>query len=129
MNIPGDLRYTKDHEWLRVEGENATLGVTDYAQDALGDIVFLELPEPGAKFVAGDAIGVVESVKAASDIYTPVGGEVVAANHEAVAAPEVVNKDPFGAAWLIKLRLDDPAEAAALMDAKAYGAYLAEIKK
>ena len=129
MNIPGDLRYTKDHEWLRLEGATATLGVTDYAQDSLGDIVFLELPEPGANFAAGAALGVIESVKAASDIYTPVGGEVLAVNRDAVAAPEVVNKDPYGAAWLIKLKLANPAEADALMDAAAYAAYVAEVKK
>ncbi len=128
MNIPSNLRYTKDHEWLQADGGVATLGVSDYAQDALGDVVFLELPEPGAKFAAGDAIGVIESVKAASDIYTPVSGEIVAANKDLLGAPEAVNKDPYGS-WMIKIRLADAAEVEALMDATAYAKYVAEIKK
>jgi glycine cleavage system H protein len=128
MQIPGDLRYSKDHEWLRVEGEIATLGITDYAQDALGDIVFLELPNVGQSFAAGDAIGVVESVKAASDVYSPVSGEVVAINQDLTASPEKVNADPYGEAWMIKLKLSNPAELAGLMDAAAYEKYVAEIK-
>lgn len=126
MSIPGDLRYGKDHEWVRVEGDQATIGITDYAQNALGDIVFLELPEVGETFAIGDAIGVVESVKAASDIYTPVGGEIAAANEDIIETPEVLNADPYGAAWLVKITLSDPAEVDALMDAAAYEAYLGE---
>jgi glycine cleavage system H protein len=113
---------------LRVEGEIATLGITDYAQDALGDIVFLELPNVGQSFAAGDAIGVVESVKAASDVYSPVSGEVVAINQDLTASPEKVNADPYGEAWMIKLKLSNPAELAGLMDAAAYEKYVAEIK-
>ena len=126
MSIPGDLRYGKDHEWVRVEGDQATIGITDYAQNALGDIVFLELPEVGETFAIGDAIGVVESVKAASDIYTPVGGEIAAANEDIIETPEVLNADPYGAAWLVKITLSDPAEVDSLMDAAAYEAYLGE---
>jgi len=126
MSIPGDLRYSKDHEWVRVQGDEATIGVTDYAQNALGDIVFLELPEVGESFTAGDTIGVVESVKAASDIYTPVSGEVVATNDGIVETPEIINAEPYGKAWLVKIKLSDPAEVEALMDAAAYEAYLGE---
>jgi glycine cleavage system H protein len=128
MNIPGGLLYTKDHEWLRVEGDVAALGVTDYAQDALGDVVYLELPAVGASFGAGDAIGVIESVKAASDIYTPVSGEVIEVNQPLAGDPKTVNADPYGAAWMIKLRLADPAELNGLMDAAAYAAYVKEVK-
>ncbi len=129
MNVPGDLRFTKDHEWVRVEGDAAVIGVTDYAQDALGDVVFIELPEVGATFGAGDALGVVESVKAASDVYSPVSGEVLAVNETLVDAPETVNRDPYGEAWMVKIRLSNPAELDDLMDAAAYQALLDEIKK
>ena len=129
MNVPGDLRFTKDHEWVRVEGDVAVIGVTDYAQDALGDVVFIELPEVGASFGAGDALGVVESVKAASDVYSPVSGEVLAVNETLVDAPETVNRDPYGEAWMVKIRLSNPAELDDLMDAAAYQALLDEIKK
>ncbi|NLH47581.1 MAG: glycine cleavage system protein GcvH [Myxococcales bacterium] len=129
MNVPGDLRFTKDHEWVRVQGDAAVIGVTDYAQDALGDVVFIELPEVGATFGAGDALGVVESVKAASDVYSPVSGEVLAVNETLVDAPETVNRDPYGEAWMVKIRLSNPAELDDLMDAAAYQALLDEIKK
>jgi glycine cleavage system H protein len=128
MSIPGDLRYSKEHEWIRVEGDTATIGVTDYAQNALGDIVFLELPEVGDTVATGDAIGVVESVKAASDIYSPLSGEVAEANNDLVDAPEKVNTDPYGEAWMIKITLSDAGELDELMDAAAYEAYLGELK-
>jgi glycine cleavage system H protein len=120
MNIPTDLKYTKSHEWVRLEADGTlTVGITDHAQEALGDIVFLELPEAGRKVKAGEECAVVESVKAASDIYAPVGGEVVAANQAAVDAPESVNQDAY-AAWLFKIKPADPAEIGGLLDAAAY---------
>ncbi|HPQ69895.1 MAG TPA: glycine cleavage system protein GcvH [bacterium] len=126
MNVPQDLRYTKDHEWVKVGGDVAVMGISDYAQDALGDIVFLELPDVGATFSAGDAIGVVESVKAVSDIYCAVSGEVVETNEALVDAPETVNGDPYVGGWMVKIKMSDPAELDALMDAAAYEKYLAE---
>ncbi len=126
MNVPQDLRYTKDHEWVKVEGDVAVMGISDYAQDALGDIVFLELPDVGSTFGAGDAIGVVESVKAVSDIYCAVSGEVVETNEALVDAPETVNGDPYVGGWMVKIKMSDPAELDALMDAAAYEKYLAE---
>ena len=120
MNIPTTLKYTKSHEWARQESDGTvTVGITDHAQEALGDIVFLELPEIGRKFDAGQECAVVESVKAASDIYAPIGGEIVAANQAAVDAPESVNQDAY-AAWLFKIKPADPAEFGALLDATAY---------
>jgi glycine cleavage system H protein len=126
---PSDYRYTKDHEWNRVEGSNATIGITDYAQKELGDVVFVEMPKIGAKLQAGATFGSVESVKAVSDIYSPVSGEVTEINSALVDTPERINSDPHGAAWLVKLRLDDAQQAAALMDAVAYQAYIAEKDK
>lgn len=124
--IPAELKYTKSHEWIRIEADGTlTIGVTDHAQEALGDIVFLELPEAGRKLSAGEACAVIESVKAASDIYSPVGGEVLAANEEAVDAPESLNADPYSN-WLFKLKPDNAAEAAALMDAAGYEAEIAQ---
>lgn len=123
---PTDLRYTKDHEWVKVEGATATIGITDYAQHELGDVVFVELPKPGANYSAGQSFGTVESVKAVSDIYCPVSGEVLEANGSLANEPEQINKDPHGAAWLIKLKLSNPAEVGALMDAAAYEAYVKE---
>lgn len=120
MSIPSDLKYTKSHEWLRQEADGTvTIGITDHAQEALGDIVFLELPEPGRTVKAGEECAVVESVKAASDIYAPVSGEVIARNDAAVDAPESVNQDAH-AAWLFKLKPSNPAEIGALLDAAAY---------
>jgi glycine cleavage system H protein len=110
MKIPADLRYTKDHEWAKIDGGTATFGITDYAQDALGDIVFLELPTVGASFKAGDALGVVESVKAVSDIFAPLSGEVTAVNEELTKAPETINTDAY-AAWMVKIKIADPNEA------------------
>lgn len=129
MNVPGDLRYSKEHEWLRIDGDTATLGITDYAQDALGDIVFVELPDVGSVFEAGEAIGVVESVKAASDVYTPVGGEVIEINEHLVDAPETANAEPYGVGWMVKIRMSNPDEIGELMDAAAYQTYLEEIKE
>lgn len=126
---PSDYRYTKDHEWIHVEGSNGTIGVTEYAQKELGDVVFVELPKVGAKLKAGATFGSVESVKAVSDIYSPVSGEVTEINSALVDTPEAINSDPHGAAWLVKLRLDDAQEAAGLMDAVAYQAYVAEKDK
>jgi len=120
MSIPSDLKYTKSHEWLRQEADGTvTVGITDHAQEALGDIVFLELPDTGRTVKAGEECAVVESVKAASDIYAPVSGEVVARNDAAVDAPESVNQDAY-AAWLFKLKPANPAEIGALLDAAAY---------
>jgi len=126
MNVPQDLRFTKDHEWVKVEGNVAVIGISDYAQDALGDIVFLELPDVGATFGAGDAIGVVESVKAVSDIYCPVSGQVVETNEALVDAPETVNGAPYVGGWMVKIKMSNPADLDELMDAAAYEKYLAE---
>ncbi|TAH44214.1 MAG: glycine cleavage system protein GcvH [Betaproteobacteria bacterium] len=124
-NIPANLKYTKSHEWIRVEDDGTlTVGITDHAQEALGDLVFLELPEAGRKLGAGDACAVVESVKAASDIYAPVAGEVVASNQDAVDAPESVNADAYSA-WLFKLKPDNVSDVASLLDATAYSAEIA----
>ncbi len=120
------LYYSKEDEWVKVDGDEATIGVTDYAQDALSDVVYLELPEIGASFAAGDIFGVVESVKAASDLYAPIGGEVTAVNDDLVDAPEQVNEDPFGSAWMIKMKIKDAGELEALMDAAGYTAYCEE---
>jgi len=124
MGYPATFRYTKDHEWIEVHGEVGTVGLTDYAQRQLGDIVFVDLPSVGAKIEAGKSFGAVESVKAAFDIYAPVSGEVVEVNAELRDAPEKVNSDPHGAGWLIKVRLQRPPELNDLMDATAYQASL-----
>jgi len=126
---PSDYRYTKDHEWIKADGGSGTIGITDYAQNQLGDVVFVELPKVGAKLKTGATFGTVESVKAVSEIYSPVSGEVTEINATLVDAPEKINTDPHGAAWLIRLRLDDPKETSALMDAVAYEAYVAEKDK
>jgi glycine cleavage system H protein len=129
MTYPKDRRYTKEHEWVDAKGDLATIGITDYAQHELGDVVFVELPKPGAKIEAGKSFGTVESVKAVSEIYAPAAGEVLEANGELHNTPEKLNTDPHGAAWLIKVRLANPAEVAKLMDAAAYEAYIAEKSK
>jgi glycine cleavage system H protein len=126
---PSDYRYTKEHEWIQVTGDIGTVGITDYAQHELGDVVFVELPKVGAKFEANQAFGTVESVKAVSEIYCPVSGEVVETNTSLANEPEKVNKDPHGAAWLIKIKLVNRKELASLMDADAYQAYIAEKQK
>lgn len=125
MDVPSDLRYTDDHEWVRDEGETGTVGITAYASDQLGDIVFLELPEPGTRLAAGAAFGVIESVKAVSDLYAPVNGEVVETNPELASRPELVNADPYGGGWMLRIRLADRAELEGLHDADAYRAMLA----
>lgn len=122
MNIPGNLRYTTSHEWVRVEADGSlTIGVTDHAQEALGDVVFLELPDAGRAVAAGEAIAVIESVKAASDIYAPVAGEIIASNQEAVDAPESVNADAYGT-WLFKIKPANAADVDGLLDAAGYEA-------
>jgi glycine cleavage system H protein len=123
-NVPAELRYTRSHEWVRSEGDTVTVGITDHAQDQLGDLVFVEVPEVGSTHAAGDACAVVESVKAASDVYAPVAGEVVAVNETLAETPELVNSDPYGDGWLFKLRMDDPASAQALLDADGYRAVI-----
>ena len=120
MTSPKDLRYTKSHEWVRLDGDIAIVGVTDYAQNELGDITYLELPEIGGSVTGGEPFGVVESVKAASDIYTPVDGEVVERNEEAIIAPDVVNSSPYGDAWLVKLRVSDLSQVDQLMSPDEY---------
>jgi glycine cleavage system H protein len=125
MNIPADLRYCASHEWIRLEGDIATVGISDHAQAELTDVVFVELPSIGRKVDAGDPTAVVESVKAASDIYAPIGGEVIEANEAVEADPSLVNTDPYGKGWIFKLRVKDPADAARLMDASAYQSHIA----
>ncbi len=120
MNTPKDLRYTESHEWLKRESDGTiSVGITDHAQEQLGDIVFVEAPKPGRKVAAGEAVGVVESVKAASDIYAPIAGEVVAANAELSSAPEKVNQDAYGA-WMFRIKPDSPGDVDKLLDAAAY---------
>ena len=119
---PQQYRYSKDHEWILVEGETGRVGITDYAQKQLGDVVFLELPEVGRTLAAGEQFGTVESVKAVSELYSPVAGEVVKVTEQLVGKPEAINKDPHGAAWMIEVRSTDPAGVGALMDAAAYQA-------
>jgi glycine cleavage system H protein len=127
MAYPKNYRYTKEHEWIDVKGDLATIGITDHAQHELGDVVFVELPKPGAKIEAGKSFGTVESVKAVSEIYAPAAGEVLEANGELHNTPEKINSDPHGAAWLIKVRLSNPAAVSSLMDAAAYEAYIADM--
>lgn len=126
---PADFKYTKDHEWIQVSGEIGTIGITDYAQHSLGDVVFVELPKTGAKVKAGDVLGTVESVKAVSEVFSPVTGEVTDVNADLSTAPEKINQDPHRSAWLVKIKLADPGEAAKLMDAKTYTEYVAEKEK
>ena len=124
MQVPEDLRYTQDHEWLRVETDEAVVGITEYAASELGDVVFVELPAIGTTLQAAQSFGVIESVKTASDLYSPTAGEVIAVNDQLADKPELVNDDPYGEGWMIRVRLDDPAAAAEpggrLMDAAAY---------
>ena len=124
MSVPGELKYTKDHEWVKVEGETLVVGITEHAQDQLGDVVFVELPEVGSSFEAGDTFGTVESVKAVSDLYAPVSGEVVEVNTALEDSPDSVNSGPYEAGWMIKVKASDSAQVDALLDADAYGALL-----
>ena len=122
MNVPGELRYSSDHEWIRVEGNRATIGITDYAQDALGDVVYVQLPSVGVSVSAGDSFSEVESTKSVSDIYAPITGEVVARNEGLDSAPETVNSDAYGAGWMVELRPADPAQLDGLLSAADYRA-------
>jgi glycine cleavage system H protein len=124
--VPGDLRYTKEHEWVRVDGDEATVGITQYAADQLGDIVFVELPDAGRLLDQFATFGVVESVKAVSDLFAPVSGEVTATNDALAGSPELVNSEPYGGGWMVRLRLAHPAQLDALLDAAAYEQLVAE---
>jgi glycine cleavage system H protein len=126
MKLDPEARYMDSHEWTRKDGDEFVIGITDYAQESLSDIVYVELPEVGDVLERADSFGVVESVKAASDVYATIGGEVVAINEELEDSPELVNQDPFGAGWLIRIKPNDPDEFKALMDAGAYEAMVAE---
>lgn len=126
FKTPSELQYAKTHEWILIEGDEATVGITDYAQDALGDVVYVELPEVGAELDAGDAFGAIESVKAASDVYLPVAGTITAINDAVVNSPELLNSDPYGDAWLVKIKLAEGVGA--LMSAEAYEKFVDEIK-
>jgi glycine cleavage system H protein len=126
MDFPEELKYTEDHEWVLVEDKLATIGISDFAQDALGDVVFVELPEVGTIVEAGKPFGVVESVKAVSDVYAPVTGEVVEVNEELPDAPETVNTSPYEDAWMIKIKMTDPSELESLLDADDYRAFTEE---
>ena len=119
-NVPDNLHYSKDHEWVRVEGENAVIGITDHAQDQLGDVVYVELPKVGDEFAANDSFGSVESVKAVSEIFTPIAGKVAAVNDSLSEEPEKVNKDPYGDGWMIKLTMNKPGEVDSLLTAAEY---------
>lgn len=123
---PEDFRYTKEHEWVKVEGDAGVIGITNHAQNELGDIVYVDLPKPGTRVEGGKTIGSVESVKAVSDVYSPVSGEVVEVNESLADAPEKLNQDPHGAAWLIKVKLSAPEELRDLMSASEYAAYAGE---
>ena len=124
MSYPQDFRYTKEHEWIRAEGDVGTIGITDHAQKELGDIVYVDLPKVGARVEQGKSLGSVESVKAVSDIYSPVSGEVMEFNETLAQAPEKLNQDPHGAAWLVKIRLSAPDELKSLLSADEYQAYV-----
>lgn len=122
MNIPAELRYSSDHEWVRVEGATATIGITEYAQDALGDVVFVEMPDAGLAVSAGESFSEVESTKSVSDIYAPVTGSISEVNAELESQPELLNSDPYGAGWICRIEISDPSELDGLMDAEAYRA-------
>lgn len=124
MNVPSNLYYTKDHEWLRVEGDTAWAGVTDFAQSELGDIVFIEIETLGETLKQGEVFGTIEAVKTVSDMFMPVGGEILEVNPAITDTPDVVNKDPYGAGWMIKISMTDPAEVSGLLDAEKYKALL-----
>ncbi|MCW5932955.1 MAG: glycine cleavage system protein GcvH [Fimbriimonadia bacterium] len=123
MNVPSDLRYTRSDEWVRLEGNEAVIGITDYAQSELGDIVYLDLPEAGRYVQPEEPFGVIESVKAASDLYAPVEGEVLAANSDLQSALETINQDPYGAGWFLRIQLKDPAQVNSLLTAEQYKEY------
>jgi len=123
MKLQENLRYTKDHEWILIEGTTGTIGITDYAQGELGDIVFVEMPQVGKEIKAGTSFGTIEAVKAVSDLIAPVSGTITEINKDLEGTPEVVNQDPYGKGWMLKIKLTNPSEAAALMDARAYQAH------
>ncbi len=125
MQVPQHLRYSSDHEWISVEGNLARVGITDYAQDALGDVVYVQVPSVGAVVSAGDSFGEVESTKSVSDVYAPVSGTVVAVNDALSGSPEALNQDPYGAGWLCEIEMNDAAQVQALLDAAAYEALIA----
>jgi len=120
MNVPSELRYSREHEWVRVDGDVARIGITDFAQESLGDVVFVQLPDAGLDIVAGASAAEIESTKSVSDVYVPVSGVVQAVNSALVGAPELVNQDPYGEGWILEVVLIDPAELDALLDAAAY---------
>jgi len=122
MNFPENLRYTKDHEWIRLEGKEATIGITDFAQRELGDIVYVEVETIGKKLEAGEVFGTVEAVKTVSDLFLPISGKITQLNPDLAGAPELVNTDPYGKGWMIKMTVDNPADVDALLDASAYQA-------
>jgi glycine cleavage system H protein len=125
-SVPADLRYSKEHEWVRVDGDVATMGITHFAQDQLGDIVFVELPEKGAKVRQHASVGVVESVKAASDVYSPISGEVLERNLKVIEKPELVNSDPYEDGWMLRVKLADKAELSQLLSPDDYRAHIGE---
>lgn len=124
MNVPADLKYTKEHEWARVAGDEVTVGITDYAQGELGDIVYVELPEVGTEIAMDASFGTIEAVKAVNDLYAPLSGTVIAINEALEDAPDKVNNDPYGDGWMIKIKLSDPAEVDKLLDGEAYQALI-----
>lgn len=128
MDFPDDAKYTKEHEWVRVQGKVATIGITDYAQEQMGDIVYVEMPDDGLILAKGDAFGVVESVKSVSDVYSPLSGKIVETNDPLKDNPETVNEDPYNEGWLVKLELTDPVELDELLDARDYEAFVTEEK-
>jgi len=129
MELPKNLRYSKEHEWVAVKNGVATIGITDYAQEQLGDVVYVELSQVGAQVTKDDAFGVVESVKAVSDIYAPISGKVTEVNAELSNIPETVNKDPYGQAWMIRVEMSNPGELADLMDSAEYAKFVEEVKE
>jgi len=127
-NIPENLRYSKDHEWVKVDGDTAAIGITDYAQHALGDVVYIDMPRVGDKLGAHEAFGSVESVKAVSEIFTPIAGEIVEVNDALNDTPEAVNNDPYGDAWMIKVKMDNPGDADGMLSAEEYEEYLSSVE-
>jgi glycine cleavage system H protein len=126
MNIPENLLYSSEHEWCRIEGDAAVIGITDFAQGELGDVVFLELPESGSSIVSGEEFGTIEAVKAVAELYAPISGDVVEVNEAVVESPEMVNEDPYGNGWMVKINISDPAELDELLSAEAYGELVGE---
>ncbi len=126
MDTPEELKYSKDHEWIRVEGDVCTIGITDYAQGELGDVVYVEMPETGSSISKGESFGTIEAVKAVSEVYSPVSGEVVEINDKLEGEPALVNQSPYGDGWMIKLKLTNPDELSDLMDAAAYKEMIGE---